>query len=119
MQSHLTASQLIRTMPNERPSVQTTMRHRLDLPSCCPISGNPQPGSTITIRYRPGDVMLEVYSLAAYIKRYIGGSPEGIRNMETMIQQIAIDCQQAIGVPVFVRASLVLDTQHLILFCAV
>jgi NADPH-dependent 7-cyano-7-deazaguanine reductase QueF len=108
---------MMRTMPNERPNVATVMRHILDLPPCCPVSGNPQPGSTLTIRYCPAATVLEVYGLAAHIKRFIGGSPDGIRNMETMIQQIALDCAAMINVPVSVRADLVLDTQQLTMTC--
>jgi NADPH-dependent 7-cyano-7-deazaguanine reductase QueF len=94
------------TMPNEHPEVVTRMEHPMELPRCCPVSGNPLPGSLVTIRYRVGERVLEVYALRAYIDAFRGGHPDGTRNMEAMIQKIARDCAEALGVLVFVHAHL-------------
>lgn len=62
---------MIDTMPNLT-GIQAIQCHALELPAMCPVSGNPKPGSWIAIRYRPAGRFLEVYSLRAYIRRYIG-----------------------------------------------
>jgi NADPH-dependent 7-cyano-7-deazaguanine reductase QueF len=94
--------------PNTRSSVKTVLVHELDLPACCPVSGNPQPGSAIRISYKPDTCFLEVYALRKYIDSYRGGRGD-VRDMEGMIQQIALDCAAAVGVPVTVVASIVLQ----------
>lgn len=94
--------------PNLHATIPLFERHQLPLPRCCPISGNPQPGSTITISYRPKDKFLEVYSLRNYIDEFIGGH-EGVRDMEGMIQKIASDCCQTLGVYVRVDAQIILQ----------
>lgn len=108
---------MLRTMPNERPGVPATITHRVPLPRCCPVSGNPQPGSELVIRYRPRGAVLELYALDRYIRGYVGGSGE-VRSMETMIQQIAKDCAGVLGVRVRVRAVLVLQPSCMTLSAA-
>jgi len=81
------------------------------LPQCCPISHNPQPGSCLVIQYRAKHHYLELYSLNAYLRRFIGGFKDAqgaiiIRDMETMIQCIAQDCADMVAVPVRVEARL-------------
>jgi 7-cyano-7-deazaguanine reductase len=105
---------LPRTMPNERPGVRATVTHRIPLPRCCPVSGNPQPGSELVIRYRPGTNVLELYALDRYVRSFVGGRGE-VRSMETMIQQIAQDCAGVLGVRVRVRAVLVLQPSSMTL----
>lgn len=103
---------LITTMPNLRPAVQLAETHRLELPPMCPVSRNPKAGSYVLIRYVPAACFLEVYSLQAYVRRFVGGwlrDGQHIRDMEQVIQTMAQDCAQALGVPVAVRARLVLD----------
>lgn len=87
--------------------------HTLAIPPCCPVSRNPRPGSTITISYRPHGTSLEVAALYAYIDQFDGGLKDEsgtviVRNMEEMIQRIAIDCAAATGVPVGVTANLLI-----------
>src|SRR5438477_9326062 len=96
----------LETMPNEEWRVIMRMEHRLGLPPCCPVSGNPQPGSQITIRYLPRKKVLEVFSLRRFINEFVGGHPDGTRNMETMIQRITQACADAVGVRVRCRAEL-------------
>jgi 7-cyano-7-deazaguanine reductase len=99
---------MLTTMPNPNPNTTHSI-HRLDLPSMCPVSGNPKPGSHIRILYTASDKFLEVYSLQAYIGSFVGGHPSGVRDMEQTIQKVAIDCAGVLGVPVRVYANLVLD----------
>lgn len=96
------------------PKVSMSQIHRLDLPSCCPVSHNPQPGSYVEISYRSQDWCLEVYSLAEVIQRFVGGWPgtpryPADRNMEGMIRLLGQMCADAIEGPVTVRAYLQLD----------
>jgi len=97
----------LKTMPNEVPAVPMTVENIVPLPKCCPVSGNPQAGSTLTLRYQPAAFVLEVYALRHYIDSYVGGRGE-IRSMEAMIQQIAADCAQILGVAVEAVADLAL-----------
>jgi len=109
------------TMPNLLPTVRTLEVHRLPLVGLCPRSGNPQLGSTITICYRPRTVVLEVYALHRYLQSFVGGKTiDGvqIRDMEQTIQRITVDSAAVLGVPVRVRADLVLQQgQELLLRC--
>lgn len=104
---------MLEVMPNEHPEVRCYSRHTLPLPSCCPVSGNPQPGSQVRITYRPQLSVLEVYSLTAYLAEYVGGHSNGVRTMEAMIQQIATDCADLLGVPVTVFAKVLLESGRL------
>lgn len=103
---------MIATQPNEKRCGSTVERHELDIPTCCPISKNPLPGSILKIKYRPDKLLLEVASLSDYIREYIGGRLD-VRSMEGMIQNIAQDCANAIGVKVRVRATLMLQPKQI------
>ncbi len=95
--------------------VEIEQCHILDLPSCCPVSGNPQKGSIIKISYTSKDEALEVYSLRKYIDSFIGGYDD-VRGMEDMIKKIALDCQFVLGISVTVKANLILEpNQRMIL----
>lgn len=103
---------MIDTMPNlHRAAIRSC--HRFDLPRMCPVSGNPQPGSTIDVWYTAAARFLEVQSLGAYIESYIGGRGP-IRDMEQTIQQIAQDCAAAVKVAVVVVAHLKIDDRSAI-----
>ena len=94
------------TLPNECPAVELSVFHRLSIPPCCPVSKNPLKGSKLEIRYVPGERLLEVYRLKQYVASFVGGHPDGTRNMEAMVQKIARDVAEAVGVPVTCRAVL-------------
>lgn len=102
------------TMPNENQHVPKVEMHILNLPSgLCPVSKNPQPASTIKIVYRPRRFVLEIARLYAYLHQYKGGLCDEagnivVRSMEGMIDRVALDCAQTLGVPVRVYADLVL-----------
>jgi len=99
-------------LPTMPAAIEGIQFHCVPLPAMCPVSGNPQLGSWIAVRYRPQGRALEVYALASYLERYVGGwLRDGIhiRDMEQTIGQIAADCAAAVGAPVTVRARLVLD----------
>jgi NADPH-dependent 7-cyano-7-deazaguanine reductase QueF len=98
---------MIKTQPNEKRCGEMVERHEFDLPQCCPVTKNPQPGSFLQISYHPNKNLLEVDSLASYITEYIGGRMD-VRSMEGMVQNIAQDCANASGVKTKVTASLIL-----------
>lgn len=106
------------TQPNEARCQSTRETHIIDLPACCPMTQNPQPGSTIEISYRPHLLILEVASLHVYIQSYVGGKGD-IRSMEGMIQAITQDAANATRTTVHVVANLNLTpTQKMRLECA-
>ena len=100
------------TRPNHT-GTQYRVCHTLNIPPCCPVSGNPLGGSYVKIIYRPRGLVLDVMPLPSYIKQFVGGLRGAsdtieIRDMEAMIQRIADDCSSALDVPVRVYADLVL-----------
>lgn len=90
--------------------------HIIDLPPLCPVSRNPQKGSTLTIKYTATDKSLEVYSLTTYIQSYVGGKywrgEYFIRDMEQTIRAIKVDCEEVLDTEVEVIADLLLDTHR-------
>lgn len=100
------------TLPNAQPNLITRVAITTPMPAMCPRSGNPQAGSTVTIAYTAGRVVLEVYSVAPYLRQYVGGRQmpgATIRDMEQTVQQVALDCRAALGVDVAVTADLILQ----------
>ena len=110
--------ELLLTQPNEKRCAKMEETHILPLDPACPISGNPQAGSTVSIIYTPADHILEVESLRAYIDDYTGGRGD-VRSMEGMIQSITQDAADILGVPVEVVADLnIRPNQKMILRCS-
>lgn len=109
---------IIETQPNEARCSHMTETHILELPRCCPRTQNPQQGSTLEIKYRVFERILEVASLRTYVDSYVGGKGD-IRSMEGMIQAIAQDCANAAQTTVHVTARLNIEPrQKMILECA-
>jgi hypothetical protein len=101
----------LKSVPNATDGTITEM-HTLDIPSCCPVSKNPRPGSKLVIRYRPDGRSLEIASLYAYLHSFRGGLCDEsgqliVRDMEGMILKIADECRSVLGVNVDVVAELV------------
>jgi NADPH-dependent 7-cyano-7-deazaguanine reductase QueF len=96
---------MIKTQPNEKRCHRMRETHKLSIPPCCPVSGNPGKGSVLEISYEPDKRILEVASLRAYVDSYKGGKGD-IRSMEGMIQAITQDCANAVRVMVHVIATL-------------
>lgn len=100
---------MLLTQPNTRPDIAVTPEvHILPLPQCCPVSGNPQPGSVLLVMYAPMGCFLEVYSLRHYVDQFVGGFGN-VRDMEGMIQTIAGECAQILGTLVTVGALIYLQ----------
>lgn len=84
------------------------IRHTIPLPQCCPISGNPMPGSKLTIEYAARRAVLPVEMLGDMVMEYIGGHAE-VREMEAMIQHIAKRLADYLQLPVFAEATLIIS----------
>lgn len=107
----------LRTMSSDAyPLVPMLICYTVEFPAgCCPVSHNPQPGSTLTFQYKPAGRVLEVYSLRSLLRKFVGGWPGNEaygpeRNMEGSVQLICQMAADAIAVRVKVRARLQLDT---------
>jgi len=94
---------MLRTCDDDVP---TFVSHSVNLPRCCPVSGNPAPGSTLSVSYIPKGVVLPVEELAAWVEEYVGGHPSGRREMEAMIQHLAKRVAEIVNVRVKVVADL-------------
>lgn len=89
--------------------IPAIITHTVDLPQCCPVSGNPHHGSKLTVAYRPNGVVLPVEDLRDMVAEYVGGHQfRNIRNMEEMIQDLVKRAATITGVPVRARADLVI-----------
>lgn len=89
-------------------SVPTFISHSVPLPQCCPVSGNPLPGSKLTVCYMPEAIVFPVEDLAAYVAEYVGGRGE-IRGMEEMVQELATRVRDVVGQPVRAFADLIIQ----------
>lgn len=92
-----------------RSDISIVNQHCVSLPTCCPVSGNPLPGSTLTISYLPNGKVIDVYSLSSWVNEFVGGHPSGTREMESMIQDLAERCAAAVMVEVTATADLTIN----------
>jgi NADPH-dependent 7-cyano-7-deazaguanine reductase QueF len=81
-------------------------RVRLTYPfaQLCPVSGEPQPGSTITISYDAGALLLETKALQRYLASFAGDNLHGVRDLEEAAQVIAQQCADMLRATVHVVA---------------
>jgi hypothetical protein len=89
------------------PTTKTFVSHSVPLPQCCPMSGNPMPGSKLTVSYIPAGVVFPVEDLASFVAEYVGGRGD-VRGMEEMIQELANRVRDAVGVNVRAVADLII-----------
>lgn len=103
-ESQPASAAILATIPNGYPAL--TMRVRLTYPfaQLCPISGEPQHSSTITISYNAGPLLLEIKALRQYLASFAGESPHGVRDLEEAAQVIAQQCANALHITVNVYA---------------
>lgn len=91
------------------PDLPTFVSHSTPIPPCCPVSGNPRPGSKITVSYIPAGVVMPVEDLVDFVAEYVGGhATREVRNMEEMVQDLAVRVRDVVKVPVRVRADLII-----------
>ena len=100
---------LLATIPNGYPVL--TMRVRLTYPfaQLCPISGEPQAGSTITISYNAGALLLETKAFRQYLASFAGENPHGTRDLEEAAQVIAQQCANMLHTSVHIYAAYLLN----------
>lgn len=98
----------LRLQPNEGRCAFTEHEHILDLQRGCPVTGNPQPGSTITIASKGTKEFLEVAALRSFVDSYIGGRND-VRSMEGMLQEIAQACANFLKVDVKLTSELLIN----------
>lgn len=103
---------LLQAVDNQNPAMQMVQRHIVTIPSLCPATGNPQPGSTLSVTYIPQSKLLELYSLTEYVRSFVGH--ETVRDIEYFAQTFAQDCADVLGVSVTVRAKFVLDIDQVL-----
>lgn len=103
---------IIQTVDNQNPAMAMAQRHIVNVPALCPITGNPQRGSTLTITYLPNAKLLELYALTEYVQSFIGHKT--VRDIEHFAQTLAQSCADVLNVPVCVRAHFVLHLDQVI-----
>lgn len=99
----------LETVDDPRVSEIIRQRHEVSVPPLCPRTSNPVAGSTLTISYRPDGKLLEVYSLNQYVAEFTGSRE--VRDIEHLVQVVARDCQDVLGVSIIVVGRFVLDTK--------
>jgi NADPH-dependent 7-cyano-7-deazaguanine reductase QueF len=92
----------LKTVADPHPALRSRQAHIIDLPELCPASRNPGAGSLLCIRYRSHGRFLEIFSLAVYIRAFVGHPI--VRDVEMLTQIVAMDCAQVLGHKVRVRA---------------
>lgn len=93
--------------------IPTFISHGVEIPPCCPVSGNPLSGSKLTVCYRPKGVVFPVENLQDFVAEYVGGHPHrNIRNMEEMVKDLAVRVADEVGVPVRVFADLLIQPPY-------
>ena len=99
---------LLETIPNTAPQLTTRVKLAFPFAGLCPVSGEPQPGSTLSISYEAGNVLLETKALRRYLETFAGDNQHGVRDLEQAVQRIAQECANALTVAVTVAAHYIL-----------
>jgi hypothetical protein len=84
-----------------------TVTHGIKLPPLCPVTGNPQPGSSLKIHYTPLERLLDVFGLEAVIAEYAGH--QEVRDIEYMVQHLARRFSDTLACEVSLVADVRLD----------
>lgn len=85
----------IETIPNRYPKIRTTVILTTPLAAACPHSGEPQPGSFISVSYQPKENLIELHAIEKYIAELSAGSDA--LDLETLAQVVTMACSEAIG----------------------
>lgn len=97
----------LKTIDNAHPNLKTRVEHRVDLPELCPHSHNPGKGSHLWIRYSTGAKLIELFALEAYILGF--QNHQIVRDIEYFVQEVALDCANALDTEVEVAARIELN----------
>lgn len=104
---------MIETLPNQMPGVQTKVRIQTPYNNACPVSSEPREGSWIAVEYIPKNHILCLDTIAKHLPTY----SDEARDVETIVQMLAVDCQKALQSPITVyghyllRDGIVIDVQ--------
>jgi NADPH-dependent 7-cyano-7-deazaguanine reductase QueF len=93
----------LETIPNKYPKLTTRVSLTYPFARLCPVSGEPQPSSTLTISYDAGACLLETKALRRYLDSFAGENVYDIRDLEEAAQAIAQVCADTLTVQVVVR----------------
>ena len=99
---------LLATIKNPYPTMTTVIAITHPFEKLCPMSGEPQVGSTVSIRYIARETLLETKSVRAFLASFINENPYAIRDLEEAVQFIARTCSEAIYADVTVEAHYIL-----------
>lgn len=75
-------------------------------PGACPVSGNPING-TLTLRYQPAGVVIEVVTLHAALAWACSAAPGAPRSVEALAAWAAKEASTTVGVPVVATLDLI------------
>ena len=75
-------------------------------PGACPVSGNPLSG-TLTLRYQPAAVVIEVVTLHEALGLACSAAPGAPRSVEALASWAAKEASTAVGVPVIATLDLI------------
>lgn len=88
----------MKTIANAHPGMSTVVELITPYAGGCPHSGEPQPGTTITVRYAPASLLLELHAVSEWLAPFATGD-EAI-DLETLAQRLHAAAHEALGVPV-------------------
>jgi len=90
----------LNTIKNSHPEIKTVVTLTTPFVSACPHSGEPQPGSSISVAYQPDENLIELHSIEKYLKMLSEG--DVALDLETVVQLVFIACQE-IGISASVK----------------
>jgi NADPH-dependent 7-cyano-7-deazaguanine reductase QueF len=114
--AHISAIHQLNLQTNECRCAFTEHEHILRIDGMCPVTNNPQIGSTITIAYKGAQSFLEIASLRAFVDSYKGGKGD-VRSMERMLQEIAQSCADVLRVDVKLTSELLIEPAQVMRIC--
>lgn len=100
----------LEAIANPHPELRTTVQLTYPLAGLCPVSGEPQEGSSLSIAYRPALLLLETKSFRRYLALFAGENERQVRDLEQLAQVVALDCAALLGAEVRVIAHYVLQS---------
>lgn len=92
---------VLAVIPYDGPAIR--VRVTFPVSNWCPVSHEPQPGSTITLSYMPSDCLIDVADLA-----WLRPDADWPRDLEAVVAYLKAQAEAALGVPVSVAASFLL-----------
>ena len=93
----------IETIPNRYPNLDTTVTLTTPFVNACPHSGEPQPGSTVSVIYQPKGKLIELHGVEKYLAKLAGG--DEALDLETVAQLVAMAAWETLGESVKVEAN--------------